>query len=151
MKIKLGFIFFIIHFNLVGICWAQPFHGQDNNLITFLSSAEIYEENWVGLWIEEGAPFPEFTNFNHTDSYILITNSYYVIGQTNWAGQRWGQFEGDLKLTDNDNAEIIDGDCHIKLSIKKTDFIYSLSVLDNNFCGGVNVRFNGNFILFQTN
>lgn len=119
--------------------------------ITSHAFAEFNDDDWVGLWIEEGAPFPEFTNFNKTDSYLLITNSYYVIGRTNWAGQRWGQFEGELKLTNNGNAEVIDGDCNVKLSINKTDNIYKLSVFDNNICGGMNVRFKGTYILFKAN
>ena len=59
-------------------------------------SAEEYQytEEWVGLWIQEDSPFPEFSNFNKSDSYILITDTEYVIGRTNWAGKRWGGFDG---------------------------------------------------------
>lgn len=117
-----------------------------------LSAEEYrYMEEWVGLWIQEDYPFPEFSNFNKNDSYILITDTEYVIGRTNWAGKRWGGFDGKLQTKTGNTAFVKDSFCEVKLELKlhKTEtFPTIIEVSDNNECGGVNVRFDGRFIKF---
>lgn len=115
-------------------------------------SADVYDENWVGLWIEEGAHFPEFSNFNENDSYILITDRGYVIGRTNWIGQRWGGFEGPLQFKEDNLLIVEDDNCIVQLALKVDDKDASnayIEASDNNECGGVNVRFNRLFIKYM--
>lgn len=118
-------------------------------------SAEEYQymEEWVGLWIQEDSPFPEFSNFNKSDSYILITDTEYVIGRTNWASKRWGGFDGKLQRRTGNTAFIKDSICEVNLELKPHEAESSSTIIevsDNNACGGVNVRFDGSFIKFSS-
>lgn len=117
-----------------------------------LSAEEYhYSEDWVGLWIEENSPFPEFSNFYQNDSYILITDTHYVIGRTNWAGRRWGGFDGSLQISTGTTAFVTDVSCEVILHLKSHEIGSPPTIIvafDNNGCGGVNVRFNARFIKF---
>lgn len=98
-------------------------------------------EDWSGLWIREGAEFPEFSHFNCCDSYLLIRGSF-LIGAENWAGRRWGQAWGGLTI-DGYKANYGDGHCVIELEM--TDQ-HTIIASDNMNCGGLNVRFRGKYI-----
>jgi len=102
------------------------------------------EEDWSGLWIREGAEFPEFSHFNCCDSYLLIRGSF-LIGAENWAGRRWGQAFGELAIN-GPKADYNDGNCIIELEMKTINMIISK---DNMNCGGLNVRFLGNYIRYE--
>ena len=99
------------------------------------------EEDWSGLWIREGAEFPEFSHFNCCDSYLLIRGSF-LIGAENWAGRRWGQALGKLAI-DGYKAKYDDGHCVINLEMKSHNTVLAN---DNMNCGGLNVRFQGQYI-----
>lgn len=100
-----------------------------------------FEEEWSGLWIRDGTKFPEFSDFNCCDSYLLIRGSF-LIGAENWAGRRWGQAWGKLNI-DGYKASYDDGHCIIQLEMKNGNTIVSN---DNMNCGGLNVRFQGAYI-----
>lgn len=103
---------------------------------------EPYYEDWVGLWIAEGADFPKFSHFNCCDSYLLITGGPFLIGAASWAGRRWGNAMGEITL-DGYKALYNDGHCTIEMKMKDQNTIIAS---DNMNCGGVNVRFQGNYI-----
>ena len=102
---------------------------------------EPFWEDWSGLWIAEGAVFPQFTYFNCCDSYLLIRGTF-LIGAESWAGRRWGQAWGELNL-DGNKAIYDDGRCQINLEMKSHDTILAN---DNMNCGGLNVRFQGKYM-----
>ena len=53
---------------------------------------EPYLEDWSGLWIAEGADFPQFTHFNCCDSYLLIRG-----GISDWCRKLgWSQVGASL-------------------------------------------------------
>ena len=64
---------------------------------------EPFWEDRSGLWIRDGANFPQFTHFNCCDSYLFIRGSL-LIGAENWAGRRWGQ-AGDTIVIDGYTAK----------------------------------------------
>ena len=117
-------------------------------LYPLLGSAKKFEEplweEWSGLWIAEGADFPQFTHFNCCDSYLLIKGEFLIAAE-NWAGRRWGEAFGVLSINGN-KAKFDDGHCVIELEMKNSNTIVSS---DNMNCGGVNVRFSGKYFLHK--
>ena len=120
------------------ITYLQPSHGYADKF------EEPLWEDWSGLWIAEGANFPQFTHFNCCDSYLLIRGAF-LIGAENWAGRRWGEAFGVLSINGN-KAKFDDGHCVIELEMKNSNTIVTS---DNMNCGGVNVRFSGKYFLHK--
>lgn len=102
-------------------------------------------EDWAGLWIAEGAGYPEFSNFNCCDNYLLITQDLFIIGVASWAEQRWGNVRGQIKPKGN-MARLDNGLCSIKLKMDDKNLILAT---DNMACGGVNVRFQGKYLRYK--
>ena len=114
------------------------------------SMAEKFEEpfweDWSGLWIRDGANFPQFTHFNCCVSYLFIKGSL-LIGAENWDRRRWGQ-AGDTIVIDGYTAKYNDGHCEIDLEMRDKNTIVAS---DNMNCGGLNVRFQGAYIRHTKN
>ena len=118
---------------IVIVC-LQPLHGFADKF------EEPFLEDWSGLWIAEGAEFPQFTHYNCCDSYLLISGSF-LIGAENWAGRRWGRAWGELVINDY-KARYDDGHCVIELEMTGH---HTIIASDNMNCGGQNVRFQGRY------
>ena len=122
------------------IACLYPLHGFAEKF------EEPFWEDWSGLWIAEGADYPQFTHFNCCDSYLLIRGGF-LIGAENWAGRRWGQAWGGLVI-DGYKANYDDGHCVIELEM--TDQ-HTIIASDNMNCGGMNVRFQGLYTRHRKN
>lgn len=127
-------------FRPIALVWLVLFLTQPHQLIAGTVSPS--SEDWVGLWILEGASYPEFSNFNCCDNYLLISPDLFIIGAASWGEQRWGNVSGQIKPKRN-MASLDNGPCSIELKMDDKNLILAT---DNMACGGVNVRFQGKYL-----